>query len=77
MDASEPIITLEQQINAAVELCGAKKVAVIDGIGKSAEVSLWLEYPNGNTKEIQFPKEWGDWVSSEFLRSKGYEVVFA
>lgn len=55
-----------------------RKVAVIDGQGESAEVSLnWRDENGEDFGEIQWPDDWPEWVSAEFLREQGYQVITA
>ena len=54
-----------------------RKVAVIDGCGKEAEVSLYLEDEDGETTDLPWPSDWPGWVSTAFLKDKGYEVMTA
>ena len=54
-----------------------KKVAVIDGFGQHAEVHLYWESKEGETREMPWPDDWPSWVSCKFLESKGFEVVQA
>lgn len=55
-----------------------KKIAVIDGYGKDAEVSLYLEDEDGEViKDLPWLNDWPSWVSTGFLRKQGYEVISA
>lgn len=58
---------------------GSRKVAVIDGQGKDAEVTLYvyLEDDDGDLKELPWPETWPKWVNVQFLEDQGYDVITA
>lgn len=56
------------------EICKKwQSVAVIDGCGDHAEVTLYLE-ADDDFQELPWPEDWPSWVSTEFLEAKGFEV---
>jgi len=59
-------------------MSGYHKVAVIDGAGTNKSVGLYWADPDDNPVcEIPWPQGWPECVTPEFLRSRGYEVIFA
>jgi len=55
-----------------------RKVAVIDGQGENAEISLnWRDEDGEDFGEIQWPDDWPEWVSVDFLKGQGYQVITA
>lgn len=55
----------------------AKRVAVVDGPAAEATIGLYWERDGDIVQEIPWPPSWPSWVSVEFLREQGYEVVNA
>lgn len=56
-----------------------KKVAVIDGIASGQRVvSLyWADRDDEMIEEIDWPDDWPQVVSTEFMEARGYEVIVA
>ena len=52
------------------EPLSTKRVAVVDGFGSDAEVSLRIE-------DLEWPDGWPETVSREFLADHGFEVITA
>lgn len=59
-------------------LCLAFKVAVIDGVGESAEVLLTVRDADGEVvEELPWPADWPECVDSWFLYERGFYVMQA
>ena len=54
-----------------------RRVAVVDGMGSSAEVGLYEELQNGDCNDLPWPEEWPNWVTTDFLKNQGFEVISA
>jgi len=54
-----------------------KLVAVYDGAGDSRTVGLYVEFENGDSEELPFPPHYPQWLSPDFLRSEGFEIIEA
>jgi len=54
-----------------------KKVAVIDGIGAESTVDIYIEHDNGDIENLDWPENWPSWVTTEFLKQHGFEVISA
>ena len=59
-------------------LCAAQRVAVIDGCGASAEVSLsWRDADGEHIMDIDWPPSWPQYMTAEALEAKGFRVIVA
>lgn len=54
-----------------------RKLAIIDGCGSTAMVYLYNCRDDENYDESPWPKHWPSWVSTEFLKSQGFDVEAA
>lgn len=54
-----------------------KLVAVIDGVGESATVNLYVENGGEVYCELPWPHNWPERVESSFLKKQGFHVVLA
>lgn len=68
----------EATYTAVGPMAGYRRVAVFEGHGDAAEV--YLEYEHLETDDvidISVPADWPAWITGDFVRSMGFEVVRA
>ena len=54
-----------------------RRIAVVDGSPSSRDVGLYWGNDTELTIEIEWPTDWPEQVSAEFLKSQGFDVVYA
>ena len=54
-----------------------RRIAVVDGNPSSRDVGLYWGNDDELTIEIEWPTDWSEQVTAEFLASHGFEVVYA
>lgn len=55
-----------------------KKVAIVDGWGSSTSIGLYLFYDDLDFyADLEWPSDWEQWVTIDFVKSQGFEIVIA
>lgn len=68
---------LEKKDNLKVNRIG-KKVAVVDGCGSTTSIGLYLFYDDLDFyEEVEWPLDWENFVTIDFVKSKGFEIIIA
>tara|TARA_Y100000310_G_scaffold67569_1_gene62889 strand:- start:119 stop:313 length:195 start_codon:yes stop_codon:yes gene_type:complete len=64
-------------VTQEIKVHDSRLIAVVDGNQRRQDVGLYWGNDDELTIEIEWPTDWPEQVSAEFLKSQGFDVVYA